>query len=55
MNFYEYEFVHSWISMTMNFKSHEFQFLLKNLHELYDYEFEEKLTYSYSSYDLYES
>ena len=29
MNFYEYESVHSWISMTMNFKSHEFQFLLK--------------------------
>ena len=29
MNFYEYESVHSCISMTMNFKSHEFQWFWK--------------------------
>ena len=35
MNFYDYEFKISWISM-----------ILKKIYELYDYEFEEKLTYS---------
>ena len=46
MNFYECEYVNSWISMTMNAKSHEFPWIWKNIYELYDYEFEEMLNYS---------